>query len=188
MNLVDEEGKCYANYIYDDIHLRIAKSLLKRDISEGEFIELVRKFFKSEYRYEGGDLTDKSLQIIKYVNELRFDRLDEFKLIKEEPTESVFIEQNEDAHTSLLDFTKVYEAFRNARREDLFHRRADLRLARAKLEAYIVNVRERDISKKLPPDKIVEELPIWLIPRYCLEEYYDGETGYRRNPIYPAVW
>ena len=187
IKLRDENGNLYATRVYKKEHIRISSELLekKREISEKEFLRMVREFFREQYHYEGADASDESRENIKNIGGLYFSNLSDFRLIRDEPTEAVFVECDDEATETLAEFVKDLEEFREAEKgDDVFNRRAALRASRVKLEKYIVNVRKQDCQQR----ETISETSIRYLKKEDVSEGYDSETGYRRNAIHPAIW
>jgi len=187
IRLRDEEGNLYANQVYSKKHVEISSKILENKIetSEKDFLKMVKEFFQEQYNYEGAYASDESKTIIKNIENLSFGNLSDFKLIKDEPTEAVFVEYDEEATKTLTEFIKRLKEFREAgKSDDIFNKRAVLRSARVKLEEYIVNVRKRDCQL----GEIIPETTIRHLKKEYLEEMYDRETGYRRDTLHPSIW
>jgi CRISPR-associated endonuclease/helicase Cas3 len=175
LNLVNEKGKRYSSRIYDIILLQITEKLLKefQPKDEKELINLSDRFYKEVWNSKS---RDKSKELLNRIRKLEFNKLRDFKLIKEQPFKSdVFVQQNPQA---VEIWNKVKTIFGNLKEKkiDLWEAKKRFEILKGDFYQYVVSV---DVSKNQP--FLDEELNIFYVPYGELENYYDPEMGFIRE-------
>ncbi len=188
IRIVDEERQLDSTRIYGNLTIKyIAEPLLSkwRNLTESDILALLDEYYKLVYEKLQVDTRDESLRILEAVRSFDFDSLSGFRLIKEEPKSSVFIEIDQEAHRVLEEFIQLWNK-RHEGAADPFELRAHLRLKRTKLEEYIVDTWE---TEGLPHRRIANDLEIRYIPLSEVDVYYDRETGLRRiSELQASFW
>jgi CRISPR-associated endonuclease/helicase Cas3 len=182
IKLVDEAGNLDSIRIYGRLTIRdITEPLLRKWQRWGEdvVLERIQEYFRHATEKLGAEFSDESIGLLRAIRELDLEKLGEFRLIKEEPRAAVFVELDQGAKDLLKNFRRLWEVRnKSANHDDVYRRRALLRAYRSRLEEYIVETWE---VGSLPEERIVDEIDVRYIPYECVSEYYDRETGLRRD-------
>ncbi|MCR8473794.1 MAG: CRISPR-associated helicase Cas3' [Candidatus Korarchaeota archaeon] len=180
IHVVDEEGRPDSVRIYGNLTIKhIAEPLLSKwkNFNESDIVTLLDEYYKLVSEKLQVDTRDESLRVLEAIKSFDFDKLSQFRLIREEPKTSVFVEIDQEARCVLEEFIRLW----SKRREnviDTYELRARLRLQRTKLEEYIIDTWE---TEGLPPVRVAEDVEIRYIPLSEVDVYYDRETGLRRS-------
>jgi CRISPR-associated endonuclease/helicase Cas3 len=169
--LIDDKKEFY-KYIYDPFLISKTLDILKPiegTINESEFLDLNDKYFKAVKRGMGDKESKDSLECIAG---LAFKDLSEsFKLIEEDyPRVNVFIEQDGDA----VEIWKRYNEMQSE--NDHLERSKKYLKIKKQLSEYIISVPERSGHSL-----IVDGSNIGYISMHELPNYYDMETGFKRE-------
>ncbi len=169
--LIDDKKEFY-KYIYDPFLISKTLDILKPiegTINESEFLDLNDKYFKAVKRGMGDKESKDSLECIAG---LAFKDLSEsFKLIEEDyPRVNVFIEQDGDA----VEIWKRYNEMQSE--NDHLERSKKYLKIKKQLSEYIISVPERSGHSL-----IVDGSNIGYISMHELPNYYDMETGFKRD-------
>jgi CRISPR-associated endonuclease/helicase Cas3 len=182
IKLVDEAGNLDSIRIYGRLTIRdITEPLLRKWQRWGEdvVLERIQEYFRHATEKLGAEFSDESIGLLRAIRELDLEKLGEFRLIKEEPRAAVFVELDQGAKDLLKNFRRLWEVRnKSANHDDVYRRRALLRAYRSRLEEYLVETWE---VGSLPEERIVDEIDVRYIPYECVSEYYDRETGLRRD-------
>ncbi len=182
IRLKDGEGNLDSTRIYGNLTIcGITQPLLEkwRRWNEDRILTCIREYFELVEDKLSVEYSDESKELLNAVKRLDFEKLGQFKLIKEEPRAAVFVEIDQDAKAVLEDFRRVWKA------RDENDNRKELRLRRAGLEEYIVETWNVD---GLPEERIAEGIDIRYIPYERVDEYYDRETGLKRTAGVQAIF
>ncbi|HQA61649.1 MAG TPA: CRISPR-associated helicase Cas3' [Methanothrix sp.] len=169
--LIDDKKEFY-KYIYDPFLISKTLDILKPiegTINESEFLDLNDKYFKAVKRGMGDKESKDSLECIAG---LAFKDLSEsFKLIEEDyPRVNVFIEQDGDA-------VEIWKRYKEMQSEnDHLERSKKYLKIKKQLSEYIISVPERSGHSL-----IVDGSNIGYISMHELPNYYDMETGFKRD-------
>ncbi|OPX80697.1 MAG: CRISPR-associated nuclease/helicase Cas3 [Methanosaeta sp. PtaB.Bin087] len=169
--LIDDKKEFY-KYIYDPFLISKTLDILKPiegTINESEFLDLNDKYFKAVKRGMGDKESKDSLECIAG---LAFKDLSEsFKLIEEDyPRVNVFIEQDGDA-------VEIWKRYKEMQSEnDHLERSKKYLKIKKQLSEYIISVPERSGHSL-----IVDGSNIGYISMHELPNYYDMETGFKRE-------
>ncbi|KJR40682.1 metal dependent phosphohydrolase [Candidatus Magnetoovum chiemensis] len=118
VSLIADNGRAYANYVYDSVLMDITKRLLSgaKEIKECEFLNLIDRY---NYELKQKTSSDKSKSFLEAINKLRYDKNDRndkdgeiyiatFKLIEDDyPKLDVFIELDNDAKNVWQKYTAL---------------------------------------------------------------------------------
>lgn len=181
VDLRDKEGKSFASFVYDSILLdQTRKVLLKNpEIAEHDFLKVIEQYYKE---IKDRISTDKSVDIMKAMEYLRYDSNDSvtsirnFHLIDQEPKLNIFIERNKEAAR----VWKEYEQIRDI--EIKFERKNQFDRIKTRFGKYLISVHSS--IKNIPP----ENEGIRYVGHNQLNEYYDKETGYKKELDMPMIW
>jgi len=182
IKLRGEDGNLDSTKVYGRLTIHgISEPLLSkwREWSEDSILECIKDYYRLATEKLGAEFSDDSRDLLEAIKRLDFEELRRFKLIRDEPKASVFIEIDQTARAVLEDFRKVWGVKNgDVSRAEAFSYRALLRAHRARMEDYIVETYQVD---SLPEECIVDGIDIRYIPLERVNEYYDRETGLRRT-------
>jgi len=178
----DKDGRTYHPYtIYGDFILsktkEVFKAIDKNEIEEREFLKLNKNYFE-KVNIEKSD--DESNEILNSVKELKFDKLAEFKLIKEAPYKvDVFVEFDEKAKEVM---NKYIEIITN---EDLisFEKKNEFAKIKKDFYDYVISVSKNKINDSFLPTVDQEfglnyPIDMYYISDDNLKDYYDKDIGF----------
>lgn len=166
-------AKEYYKYIYDSFIISKTQDILKErgieKIPEPIFLDLNNAYFE---RVRIGQSDDISKDLLNNVNRLNFSELSEFKLIEDEPyKEDVFVELDNNAE----EVWRKYCAIINNKELKGFEKRKEFLKIKKEFYEYVISIPKN--SPNLPP----EVCGFRYICNSQLEEYYDMETGFKKN-------
>ena len=111
VSLVNENGRCYANMIYDSISRETTYELVKNldIISEKDFNLIIGEYYR---KISEKISNDKSKDILKLLSKLEISNItNEFRLIEENvEKQDVFIDINEESHEIWHRFNEIYDS------------------------------------------------------------------------------
>lgn len=175
-NLVDQNGKSYANYIYDSVLLNITQSILKnrKCITEPEILNISKIYFEETSRMK---VQNESMALIDCIKFLIYSSLDkdsysieDFKLIDEDYFEqSVFVEIDDEAKELWQKFIKLY----SEKSLDRFQRMKEFAEFKTKFYEYVISI-PKNVKNK--PVNFFGNLA--YIPNNQLNLFYDKSTGF----------
>jgi CRISPR-associated endonuclease/helicase Cas3 len=181
VELKNKQGKSYASFVYDSILLNQTRKVLMNNpnVPEHDFLKITESYYKE---IKDRISTDKSLEIIKAMQTLRYDSADtatsirDFHLIDFEPKMNVYIERNREA----VKLWKEYEQIREI--ENKFERKNRFDKIKARFGKYLISVYCN--IKNIPP----ENEGIYYVNQHQLTDYYDKEIGYKKDIEAPMIW
>jgi CRISPR-associated endonuclease/helicase Cas3 len=170
--ILKDDRKEFYKYIYDPF--LISKTLdilkpIKSSIRESAILELNNKYFKAVKRGMGDEKSKKNLACL---SQLSFQDLSKnFKLIEEDyPKVNVFVELDQKA-------AEIWEKYQDLRMEKNLKERIRKKLEiRKDFSEYLISAPE-----KYAHNLVVENSDIGYISRDELPNYYDEETGFKRE-------
>lgn len=172
-------AKEYYKYIYDSFIISKTQDILKErgieKIPEPIFLDLNNAYFE---RVRIGQSDDISKDLLNNVNRLNFSELSEFKLIEDEPyKEDVFVELDNNAKddNNAEEVWREYCAIINNKELKGFEKRKEFLKIKKEFYEYVISIPKN--SPNLPP----EVCGFRYICNSQLEEYYDMETGFKKN-------
>ncbi len=175
VKLKDDNGTLYSSRIYGAILTRSTERVLRDEICEREYFDIVEEYFKvvSEKRSQ-----EDSEKILKAMAKLEYKDLDRFKIVEEEPyMVDVFVQADGDGK-------RIFEEFvgRVLRCEDRFERYKNFLLLRKGLRDYLVSIPQKYAGN------VHQEDGLRFVPLEELQNYYDFETGFKRDVKGYDVW
>jgi len=181
VDLKNENGKSFASFVYDSILLEQTRKVLAKnpEIKEHDFLMITEQYYKEIKDHIS---TDKSTDIIKAMENLRYDSNDtvtsirDFHLIDQEPKLNIYIERNKEA----VRIWKEYELIRDT--DNKFERKNQFDRIKGRFGKYMISVYSN--IKNIPP----ENEGIRYVNQSQLTEYYDQETGYKKDLDTPLIW
>jgi len=180
LNLVKENGKPYTS-IYDPDLLEVVRQILKNksQISESKFLEFINDYFERAKKksHEETKLIDSIYELYFYdttPDESKRKPISEFKLIKDDYYKiDVFVELDKEAK-------EVWRQYREIRSiKDPFKRKEEFLKIKKNFYEYVISV-PKEKAKDLI-DENYEEYGICYVPLTEIENYYDPETGFKRD-------
>ena len=167
-----DDGKEKA--VYGEILPFISQNMLKEMFSKERGVSDVSLIGKLSNYYESIEewiSHQKSEEILNSISKLDYDQIEKFSLIKNAPTERIFVELDDNA-TEVLNRLREY-----LKLEDWKLKRLKVRALLPEIEAYTINVREKRIKRKMPrlfsDDPAIEREDIFHISKEMVREYYD---------------
>lgn len=170
--ILKDDRKEFYKYIYDPF--LISKTLdilkpIKSSIRESAILELNNKYFKAVKRGMGDE---KSKENLACLSQLSFQDLSKnFKLIEEDyPKVNVFVELDQKA-------AEIWEKYQDLRMEKNLKERIRKKLEiRKDFSEYLISAPEKSAH-----NLVVEIGDIGYISMHELPNYYDMETGFKRD-------
>lgn len=168
----------YWRYIYDETLVHATLKTLGSQptpLAESDLHALSIHYYANLNEFSS---KDRSQRIINALNTLNLgsaldihpkNNPNAFNLIDSHPTQTVFLEYDEDATTLL----QAYLDLRHDESIEPFARRAKQRKTLRKMGAYMINVDKRIIQS---PE------PIFIIEADDLPRFYHPDTGFKRKP------
>lgn len=178
VHLVDEEGHTLANRVYGAIHCHVAHKIFEQysEFTERDFYDLVEKFFQIMEEKKSKDEATKIMAAMedlyfKDVNNESRVAVSDFKLIQGLPSYvDVFVELDERAR-------EIWQFYQESvlKEKDLLRRRHNFLSIKKDFYERILSV-----PAKLALGLDGATRPLFL-SRDVLEQYYEPETGFRRQ-------
>lgn len=152
----DGEEHYFANRIYGNVLVEKARETLG---SRRALAQLAEDYYQNVAEGANDTYSDELLQAMALLD---YEKVDEFKIIDEEPTEGIFVEADESA----VQLWRQYkEAARNMAAGPI---RAFLRANRESFHSYVINVRADDpITRQIP-----FENGFYYITRSSISDHY----------------
>ncbi|SKA90414.1 CRISPR-associated helicase, Cas3 family [Clostridium sp. USBA 49] len=165
-NLVNDKGREYNSFIYDNFLIDKTKTVLKdKDlIYEEDYLNLNNLYFEALHN----DMSkDESMKLIEFINKLKFkDISNNFKLIEQQNKVSIFIECDGEA-------SKVWKQYEEIRKEEnALKAKEKFQEIKKQFYDYVITVFKNKVHENFDKDDIV------YIPYESLNNTYDFETGY----------
>ncbi len=170
----DKEGLDAVD-VYGELTISVTRDVLEGvdTFTESDIFDMINKYYNLVNQKLNTDKSDESIKYLDYIKEFNLQGLSEFKVIKEEPRTSVFVEIDSDASSTLKKFKEVlYKSYDD--KYSVYKRRAEIRQSRIRLEEYIINTW---YSKNLPTQTIADVVDIKYIDTQNINIYYNYETG-----------
>jgi len=170
--ILKDDRKEFYKYIYDPFLISKTLDILKLiegSIRESAILELNNKYFKAVKRGMGDE---KSKENLACLSQLSFQDLSKnFKLIEEDyPKVNVFVELDQKA-------AEIWEKYQDSRMEKNFKERIRKKMEiRKDFSEYLISAPE-----KYAHNLVVENSDIGYISIHELSNYYDMETGFKRD-------
>jgi CRISPR-associated endonuclease/helicase Cas3 len=180
VNLKDER-KSFSRYIYDSTLLDATERILKdkKEIKEGEFLELVYEYYKIINELKSQDESKSILDAVyrlKYTSNDGSPSIESFNLIDDKvPRIDIFVEIDDEAKAIFKKFQRLKEI------KEIFERRAAFREIKSQFYQFVISVPKT--VQNIPP--IVSD--IYYVNFDSLKDYYDMNTGYITKGAV-AIW
>jgi CRISPR-associated endonuclease/helicase Cas3 len=150
-------NRIYGNYLIDKTRETFA------DCSSYEITELAEVYYN---KVKSGTSEVESERLLKGMMNLGYDKLEDFKLIDQEPSTSVFIELNKGARDLWQKYVKNLESNENS-----FKKKENFLAIRSDFYDFVINVRDEDAQS------ITQEHGFYHVSHDYLKQYYDENTG-----------
>lgn len=171
-SLLDENGRNFSSYIYDPVLINITRELLikYKKIEEKDFLNIINEYYnKAEEKMS----SDESRVLLDAIYKLQYDSSDNspsienFNLIEQDYSKyDVFIEIDEEAKGIWNEYLNIKNI------NDIFKRKKCFDSIKPLFYQYVISVQKN--CENIPP----EEAGFRYVPKNCLQDYYDIETGY----------
>lgn len=162
-----DNGNPYWKYVYDQVLIELARQVLREKFEDKEIKEIVQSYFKELTSRKAKDKT-----ILDSIENYRFSKLSEFKLIEENyPKDDVFIEIDENAAEILKKFRELSKINNPIDRKNEFLK------FKGSFYNYVISVPKEVLSMLM-----AEEINgIQVLTKDNLNSKYDPETGINLN-------
>jgi len=148
----------------------------KNIIEEREFGRSIANFYDRKAWVESLLESQESLEYIEAARRMDLSKLSEFKLIKDDPKASAFINLDHDSNSRLEYLRKVVEQRKNSEKNYLLLNK--LRYAWIRAQEYIVDTWNPEL---LPLEELIPDegyaRGVKLVDTKMVDRYYDRETG-----------
>jgi len=168
VHLINENGRCYSNMIYDSISRETTYELVKQldIISEKDFNLIIDEYYR---KISEKISNDKSKDILKLLSKLEISNItNEFRLIEENiEKQDVFIDINEESHEIWQRFNEIYDS-------DLtnMEKKREFKKIKSSFRKYIISV---DVKKL---GTTVIERYVGYIDSSDINFKYDSQKGF----------
>lgn len=172
-SIMDKNGKLFGNYVYGNTLINISKSLVKKQkiIYERDYYELANEYFKKVKENKSQQV---SREYIESIYNLNFSdgecSLKTFSLIKNNP--------------EYIDVFLIYDDVAEAAYEE-YNKLSSIKDYKKKREIYLSiqkSIKDYTISVPLKYARsFVQDRSLIFLPKYAIEDYYDKETGFKRE-------
>ncbi|MCP8321523.1 MAG: CRISPR-associated helicase Cas3', partial [archaeon] len=164
-----DQGRAFSRRIYGNYLIEKSKETLSewKSWPNMNFGTLAKIYYE---KVVSGLSEVSSTEVLNALKELKYDGLQEFKIIEEQPELSVFIEHDLEAKKVWTKYTEIVES-----KEKGPKRREEFLKIRNALYRYVINVPIRYASN------LEERLGFRYVPFDSLELFYDSKTGFRRE-------
>ena len=163
-NLIDDNGRSFASYIYDSTLLATTQEIIsKGKFEEKEVLEKIEEYFNLLQQRKS---FFESKELLQAIQRLDFDALKNFQLIKERvDLVDVFVQTDKEGVAIWQEFCKIMQI------EDLFEKKAAFAKIKARFYDYVISVPIKDNE---PPI----ECGHYVVYLDDLQNYYDLDTGF----------
>jgi len=159
----------YGNRIYGNYLIDKSRDVLRASHGLDPF-HLAQEYYLA---VQTGSTDRKSQDLLRAMGELDYKKLqEEFKLIDDQPSFSVYVEVDEKASQIWDRYVRVWESERGG-----FERKEEFLKIRQDFYNYVINVSARETSG------LVQSKGFYRISRNEIGVLYDEETGFT-----PAIW
>ncbi len=182
LNLVDENGKLYANNIYERLAVKVSRQIFEseEEFDESTILNKINDYYLKSTAFLGEE-SDEYREAKEAIEQLDFAKLNSIRLIKNEPKFNAFIEYDEEAFKIKEELLKLIDERKNPTEQKnttkMYEINLKVRKKRAELENYIISTW-----------KNIEHLPLMLefpdlkyINTDLINQYYDDEVGLKLN-------
>ena len=168
-SLKDEKGRKYSSYIYGDFLNSITKEVLvkyKDIIEEKDFSKIAFEYFKKLDDKKSNDTSNKLLESIKKLN---YDEINIELILKNFKTIDLFIDIDDESKKLWSEYKKIY----GDNNLSIYERRAKFNKIKSRFLNYVISIPEKYYKEGIEGFNLIDE--------YSLKQYYDNETGFKRE-------
>ena len=157
--------------IYKNYNLNKTREVLKDEIMENEYSNIIKKYYKTLLS------EDKSYdtEIYEAIKHLDYEKISTFSLIDKKDACKVIIENDNEIRQVINEYCHLISA---GKRD--YDTKAELKQLINKIERYTVEIRVKRLIKHIPwrfKDIYDIDLDIYIVPKENVKEYYN-ETGF----------
>ena len=169
----NNDGKVYYPYtIYGSFITDKTRKIFEDTgvkINEPNFLQLSNNYFE---KINSGKSDDSSDEILKNVENLKFDELSNFKLIEEDYCKvDVFVEVDDEAKKVWQNYQRIFDGEFTP-----FERKNEFLKIKKQFYDYVIST-----NKKYAGNLVDEKYGIGYVAYNELESYYDLDTGFKRK-------
>ncbi len=181
VNLIDENDRRFAFYIYDPILLKTTLELLLKEKpkDERELTRLVEKYFDLLKELKSKDTSKELLEKIENLNfkdipcRKEQKKTKGFCFIEDEPYKADVFVQTDQRAVEIWNTAKGIIRKLREKKLTLFEAKREFEKLKGDFYGYVISLR---VDKNKPP--FDEELNTYYVPIEELENYYDPEIGF----------
>lgn len=182
VSLHDDNGKKFANYIYDAVLRDKTERLfagVQGPVLESAYADMAHAYYEAVGRAISHD---DARCIVTGVARLDFSQLERFRLIDDDRLRvSVFVELNDDA-------TEILEQYRQCREQkDPWQRRSQWLSIKNRFLGFVVNV-PATIFRETGLPLIEGSKNFYYLPAAQRKEFYDADTGFNQGDSSARIW
>lgn len=164
-DVVNSQGYEFARQVYGDYLIEKTKEVLSTNSATHDTLQLSSVYYQ---KVRAGKSDLKSDKLLNAIRQLDYQVLDDFRLIEEQDSSSVFVEINKEAKDIWSEYVTLMSESSGLRAKEKFLQ------IRQSFYNYVINVPEEKV-RNLDFTK-----GFYLIPENKLSEFYDFETGFKR--------
>ena len=161
----DQRGT-FCRKIYGDFAIDKTNNAFKKWAPEDDFSKLAMQFYRETRE---GLSTEESRKILEGLKRLDYEKLDEFAVIEEAPSRSVFIEWDKNAMEIWKEFESLSSQINPKQKREKFLE------IKKELYDHVINVPEKFVSG------ISQNAGFWYIAHDQVEKFYSKSTGFKRE-------
>ena len=164
-NVVNSQGYEFARQIYGDYLIEKTKEVLSNYYTTCDPLQLSSVYYQ---KVRAGKSDLESDKLLNTICQLDYQGLENFRLIEDQDSVSVYVEINQEAKDIWLKYVALMDESSGLQAKEKFLQ------IRQSFYNYVINVPEGNV-KNLGLTK-----GFYLIPENRLNEFYDCETGFKR--------
>ena len=164
-DVVNSQGYEFARQIYGDYLIEKTKEVLSNNCATCDPLQLSSVYYQ---KVRAGKSDLESDKLLNTICQLDYQGLENFRLIKDQDSASVYVEINQEAKDVWHKYVTLMEESSGLQAKEKFLQ------IRQSFYNYVINVPEGSV-KNLDLTK-----GFYLIPENRLNEFYDCETGFKR--------
>jgi CRISPR-associated endonuclease/helicase Cas3 len=161
--LKDENEREFGRRIYGNYLIEKTKEVLNCAYPEWNHSNLSSTYYQ---RVKTGASELKSKKLLDSLFKLDYEGLEDFKLIDDQESASIYVELNQEAQEIWQKFEKISEGSGMKAKEEFLK-------IRSSLYNYVINVPEKNLRS------LNKTKGFYYIPHNELREYYKNETGFK---------
>jgi CRISPR-associated endonuclease/helicase Cas3 len=163
--ITDENGHEYGRQIYGNYLIEKTKEVLVDSGTDCNLSQLASTYYR---RVRVGASELRSHELLSSMHQLDYQGLENFKLIDDQDSASVYVELDQEAENIWETYERLVDKYAGLQAKEAF-----LKIRQA-FYSYVVNVPEKDVRS------LHKMKGFYRIPHSSLNEFYDCDTGFRR--------